>query len=78
MRTRRTWLARAALLLMLLFALTTTAFAAGDPTDETGTKMIECTDCGTLGVVLSDTGEAVTCETCGGTGYVQLKFFIDQ
>ncbi len=71
MRTRRTWLARAALLLMLLFALTTTAFAAGDPTDETGTKMIECTDCGTMGVVLSDAGEAVTCETCGGTGYVR-------
>ena len=71
MRTRRTWLARAALLLMLLFALTTTAFAAGAPIDEPGTKMIECTDCGTLGVVLSDTGEAVTCEACGGTGYVQ-------
>ena len=71
MRTRRTWLARAVLLLMLLFALTTTAFAAGDPTEETGTKMIECTDCGTVGIVLSDAGEAVTCETCGGTGYVQ-------
>ncbi|MCI9671859.1 MAG: Na+/H+ antiporter NhaC family protein [Lawsonibacter sp.] len=49
----------------------TTAFAAGDPTDATGTKMIECPDCGAVGVVLSDEAEAVTCETCGGTGYVQ-------
>jgi len=56
---------------MMLLAMMTTAFAAGDPTDATGTKMIECPDCGAVGVVLSDEAEAVTCETCGGTGYVQ-------
>ena len=55
---------------MLLLALATTAFAE-DPTEATGTKMIECSDCGTLGVVLNDAGEAVTCETCGGIGYVE-------
>ena len=71
MRTRRTWLRRAALLLMLLLALATTAFAAGDPTEDTGTKMIECPDCGALGVVISDECEAVPCETCDGTGYIR-------
>ena len=72
MRTRKNRLGLIALLVMLVFSLTTTAFAASeDPTDATGTKMIECPDCGALGVVLSDKGEAVTCETCEGTGYVQ-------
>ena len=71
MRTRRTFGLRTIVLVMMLLAMMTTAFAAGDPTDATGTKMIECPDCGTVGVVLSDEAEAVTCETCGGTGYVQ-------
>ena len=70
MKARRSWPARFILILMLLLALATTAFAE-DPTEATGTKMIECSDCGTLGVVLSDEGEAVTCEACGGTGYVE-------
>ena len=70
MRARRSRPARFILLLMLLLALATTAFAE-DPTEATGTKMITCPDCSSLGVVLTDTGEAVTCETCGGTGYVQ-------
>ena len=70
MKARRSWPARFILILMLLLALATTAFAE-DPTEATGTKMIECSDCGTLGIVLSDGGEAVTCEACGGTGYVE-------
>ncbi|MCI9367133.1 MAG: Na+/H+ antiporter NhaC family protein [Oscillospiraceae bacterium] len=57
---------------MLALALTTTAFAAGtDPTDDTGTKMIECPDCGGVGAVLSDDVQAVPCETCGGEGYIR-------
>ena len=71
MRTRRTFGLQTIVLVMMLLAMMTTAFAAGDPTDATGTKMIECPDCGAVGVVLSDEAEAVTCETCGGTGYVQ-------
>ncbi len=70
MRTRRNRLGLIALLVMLIFALTTTAFA-DSPIDQIGTKMIECPDCTELGVVLSDAGEAVPCETCGGTGYIQ-------
>ncbi len=71
MRTRRTFGLRTVVLAMLLLAMISTAFAAGgDPTEETGTKMIECPDCGAIGVVLTDLGEAVTCETCGGAGYV--------
>ena len=70
MKARRSWPARFILILMLMLALATTAFAE-DPTEATGTKMIECSDCGTLGIVLSDEGEAVTCEACGGTGYVE-------
>ena len=51
--------------------MTVTAFAADDPTEETGTKMIECSDCGAVGIVLTDEGTAAPCETCGGTGYVE-------
>ncbi len=71
---RRNRLGVIALLVMMIFALTTTAFAASeDPTEISGTKYIECPDCGTLGVVLSDEGEAVPCETCADseyTGYI--------
>ena len=71
MRMRRNRLGLIALMMLLIFALTTTGFAASaDPTEETGTKMIECPDCGTLGVVLSEAGEGVTCEACGGSGYI--------
>ena len=45
MRTRRTWITRAVLVVMLLLALTTSVFAS-NPTDEPGSKMIECPDCG--------------------------------
>ena len=69
-RNHRLW--GLVLLCMLLLSLTTTAFAAGeDPTEATGTRMIECPDCGALGVVLSDEGEALTCDTCAGEGYIQ-------
>ena len=62
---------RTVVLVMMLLAMATTAFAAGGvPTELTGTKYIECPDCGTLGVVLSDEGEAVPCDTCAGSEYV--------
>ena len=71
MRTRRNRLGLLALIVLLILALTTTAFAATeDPTELTGTKYVECPDCGTLGVVLSDDGQAVPCETCADSGYV--------
>ncbi|MCI9307914.1 MAG: Na+/H+ antiporter NhaC family protein [Oscillospiraceae bacterium] len=71
MRTRRDRLGLIALLVLMVFALTTTAFAASDdPTELTGTKYIECPDCGALGVVLSDEGAAVPCEICADSGYV--------
>ena len=71
MRTRRDRLGLIALLVLMVFALTTTTFAASDdPTELTGTKYIECPDCGGLGVVLSDEGAAVPCETCADSGYV--------
>ncbi|MCM1296725.1 MAG: Na+/H+ antiporter NhaC family protein [Muribaculaceae bacterium] len=69
MRTRRNRLGLIALIVMLIFALTTTALA-DSPVDQIGTKYIECPDCGTLGVVLSDAGEAVPCETCADSGEV--------
>ena len=56
--------------LLLCTVLTVTAFAA-DPTEETGTKMIEWPDCGAVGIVLTEEGTATSCETCGGTGYVE-------
>ena len=71
MRTRRTFGLRTAVLVMLLLAMVSTAFAAGgDPTELMGTKYIECPECGTLGVVLSDEGEAVPCGTCADSEYV--------
>ena len=71
MRTRRTWAVRSILLVMLLLSMACTAFAAGgDPTELTGTKYIECPDCGTLGIVLSEDGQAVPCDTCADSGYV--------
>ena len=54
---------------MLLMVMTATAFAAS-PMEEPGSKYIECPDCGALGVVLSDEGVAVPCETCADSEYV--------
>ncbi|MCI8869543.1 MAG: Na+/H+ antiporter NhaC family protein [Lawsonibacter sp.] len=70
MRNPASRLARAILVLMMVLAMAVTAFAAGDPTEESGTRMIECPDCGAVGVVLSDDLEAVPCGTCGGGGYI--------
>ena len=74
---RRRLLPLLAMVLLVCSAMTVTAFAVDDPTEETGTKMIECTDCGAVGVVLTEEGTAAPCETCGGTGYVESssRFF---
>ena len=65
--------------LLLCAALTVTAFAA-DPTEEPGTKMIECPDCGGSGACMDcygldeaceSCGGQNTCASCGGTGYVE-------
>ena len=76
----------AAVLLALLMLLSATAFAAGDPTDQAGTKMIDCPDCGAVGACMEcygldpacpACGGANVCATCGGSGYVQSpsRFF---
>ena len=74
---RRRILPVLALVLVLCSAMTVSAFAADDPTEESGTRMIECSDCGAAGVVLTEEGTAAPCETCGGTGYVEApsRFF---
>ena len=60
-----------AVMLLLCAAMTVPALASGeDLTEAAGTKYIECPDCGTAGVVLSEDLEAVTCEACEGVGYV--------
>ena len=65
--------------LLLCTALTVTAFAA-DPTEEPGTKMIECPDCGGSGACMDcygldeaceSCGGENTCASCGGSGYVE-------
>ncbi len=65
-----------ALMLVLCSVMTVTVFAE-DPTEENGTKMIECPECGTMGVVLTDEGTAAPCESCGGSGYIESpsRFF---
>ena len=79
MNARRSWPVRAILVLMMVLALVTTAFAA-DPTEVSGTKMIECPDCGGSTACMSCYGLDAECEDCGGTnvcatcageGYVQ-------
>ena len=68
---RRRFLPLLAVMLLLCAAMTVPALAAGeDLTDIAGTQYIECPDCGTSGIVLSEDLEAVTCETCEGVGYV--------
>ena len=46
--------------------LSVTALAA-DPTEEPGTKMIECPVCGTSGACMGCYGLDEACESCGGT-----------
>ena len=69
-----------ALVLVLCAAMALPAAAAGDPTEEPGTKMIECPDCGTSGACMDCYGLDPDCEscggenvcaTCGGTGYIE-------
>ncbi len=75
-----------ALVVLLATAMSVTAFAAGDPTEEAGTKMIECPDCGGstacmecygLDPECAACGGSNVCATCGGTGYVESpsRFF---
>ena len=68
---RRRLLPLLAVVLLLCSAMTVTVFAADDHTEESGTKMIECADCGAAGIVLTDEGTVADCEACGGTGYVE-------
>ena len=42
--------------------------AAGDPTEEPGSKMIVCADCGGEGICMTCYGQDPACEDCGGTG----------
>ena len=65
--------------LLLFTAMTTSAFAF-DPTEEAGTKMIECPDCGASTACMScygldaecgDCGGTNVCASCEGTGYVE-------
>ena len=71
---------RLILVVMMVLAMTTAAWAAADPTEEPGTTMIECPDCGTVGLCMSCYGLDENCEVCGGTfvcatcggaGYIQ-------
>nr|WP_325180887.1 Na+/H+ antiporter NhaC family protein [uncultured Oscillibacter sp.] len=69
---KRRFLPLLAVMLLLCAAMTVPALAAGeDLTEVAGTKYIECGDCGAAGVVLSEDLESVTCESCGGVGYVE-------
>ena len=67
MRARRSWPVRVIVLFMMVLALATTAFAAGDPTEETGTKMISCPDCGGSTACMECYGLDAECEACGGS-----------
>ncbi len=54
-------------IVLLLTASMTIPACAADPTEEPGTKMIECGDCGTVGICMDCYGLDEACETCGGT-----------
>ena len=67
-------------LLLLCSLLGTTALAAGDPTDQPGTKMIECPVCGGSTACMTcygldpdcaDCAGTNVCSECEGTGYVE-------
>jgi len=66
--------------LVLLCTVMSTAALAADPTEETGTKMIECSTCGGSGACMDCYGLDPECESCagenvcadcGGSGYVE-------
>ncbi len=67
-------------LVLLLCAAMAVPASASDPTEEPGTKMIECPDCGASGACMdcygldpecASCGGENVCATCGGTGYVE-------
>ena len=66
-KTLRRLLPLLAVLVVLAVGMSATAFAAGDPTEEPGTKMIECLDCGGTGLCMTCYGHDEACEDCGGT-----------
>ena len=66
-KTLRRLLPLLAVLAVLAVGMSATAFAAGDPTEEPGTKMIECADCGGTGLCMTCYGHDEACEDCGGT-----------
>ena len=66
-KTLRRLLPLLAILAVLAVGMSATAFAAGDPTEESGTKMIECSDCGGEGLCMTCYGQDEACEDCGGT-----------
>ncbi len=67
MRARRAWPIRILVILMMTLMLATTIFAAGDPTEATGTKLIECPDCGGIGICTTCYGTDPDCAACEGT-----------
>lgn len=65
---RRRLLPLLAVLVVLVLAMSATAFAAGeDPTEEPGSKMIACADCSSTGLCMTCYGQDASCEACGGT-----------
>lgn len=65
---RRRLLPLLAVLVVLVLAMSATAFAAGeDPTEEPGSKMIACADCNSTGLCMTCYGQDASCEACGGT-----------
>ena len=67
-KTLRRLLPLLAVLLVLAAAMTTTVHAEGDPTEEPGSKWIECADCGGTGLCMTCYGHDDACEDCGGSG----------
>ena len=57
-----------AVFFLLASVMVTPALAADDPTEEPGTKMVECSDCGTTGICMDCYGQDPDCEVCGGSG----------
>ena len=57
-----------AAVLVLGMALAVTAHAEGDPTEEPGSKWVECADCGGTGLCMTCYGHDTECEDCGGSG----------
>lgn len=57
-----------AVLFLLASVMVTPALAADDPTEEPGTKMVECSDCGGTGICMNCYGQDSDCEVCGGSG----------